>query len=167
MDRKSEKPNWTFNKANQQKLFSCLHTFRLKLHGIDWTLLLSPDLPKYTDVRKQVSYSIIMSSISICSAIFCGIPDLFLIKNPAYGRHWISWPMRIVRPIQFWINFKFFFWRGCQIWLYKKNKYKNWFFLASRFCLKTEVGWFFSFFFSSLKDCVIFLFFSIDLEKKK
>jgi hypothetical protein len=39
MDRKSEKLNWTFTKANQQKLFSCLHTFRLTLHGIDWTLL--------------------------------------------------------------------------------------------------------------------------------
>ena len=30
-------------------------------------------------------------------------------KNPAYGRHRISWPMRIVGPIQFW--------RGCVIYL--------------------------------------------------
>ena len=41
----------------------------------------------------RVSYSIV-------------IPHLVTIniygKNPAYGRHQISWPMRIVGPIQFW-----------------------------------------------------------------
>ena len=42
MDSKSEKLNWTFNKANQLKLFSCLHTFHLKLPGIDWTLCVRP-----------------------------------------------------------------------------------------------------------------------------
>ena len=26
----------------------------------------------------------------------------FPLKNPVYGRHWISWPMRIVGQIQFW-----------------------------------------------------------------
>ena len=35
-------------------------------------------------------------------------------KNPAYGRQRISQPMRIVGPIQFW--------RGCMIYLQKKNK---------------------------------------------
>ena len=40
----------------------------------------------------------------------------FLSKNPAYGRQRISWPMRIVGPIQFW--------RGCVIYLKKKNKKK-------------------------------------------
>ena len=29
--------------------------------------------------------------------------DTSYIKNPAYGIHWICWPMRIVGPIQFWI----------------------------------------------------------------
>ena len=37
----------------------------------------------------------------------------FSLKNPAYGRHQLSRPMRIVRPIQFW--------RGCVIYLYKKK----------------------------------------------
>ena len=31
-------------------------------------------------------------------------------KNPAYGRHQLSWPMRIVGPIQIW--------RGCVIYIY-------------------------------------------------
>ena len=37
----------------------------------------------------------------------------FKEKNPAYGRHQLFRPMRIVGPIQFW--------RGCLIYLYKKN----------------------------------------------
>ena len=39
-------------------------------------------------------------------------------KNPAYGRHQISQPMRIIGPIQFW--------RVCVIYLEKKKKKKNW-----------------------------------------
>ena len=38
-------------------------------------------------------------------------------KNPAYGRQRISRPMRIVGPIQFW--------RGCMIYLKKKNQKKS------------------------------------------
>ena len=34
-------------------------------------------------------------------------------KNPAYERHQLSWPMRIVGPIQIW--------RGSVIYLFKKN----------------------------------------------
>ena len=40
-----------------------------------------------------------------------------LEKNPAYGRHRISRPMRIVGPIQFW--------RVCMIYLEKKKEEKN------------------------------------------
>ena len=38
-------------------------------------------------------------------------------KNPAYGRHRISRPMRILGPIQFW--------RGCVIYLKNLKKKKN------------------------------------------
>ena len=42
----------------------------------------------------------------------------YMNKNPAYGRHQLSRPMRIVGPIQFWrfllfnFFFHFFFWGG-------------------------------------------------------
>ena len=34
---------------------------------------------------------------------------IIMMKNPAYGRHQLFWPMRIVGPIQIW--------RGCVIYL--------------------------------------------------
>ena len=37
------------------------------------------------------------------------LPGLMCTKNPAYGRHQLSWPMQIVGPIQIW--------RGCVIYL--------------------------------------------------
>ena len=39
------------------------------------------------------------------------------IKNPAYGRHQLSRPMRIVGPIQIW--------KGCVIYLLKNKNKKN------------------------------------------
>ena len=60
-------------------------------------------------------------------------------KNPIYGRHQLSWPMRIVGPIQFW--------RGCVIYLYKKHKNKN----------KRGPSWWKYFFPSLIKACIPFL----------
>ena len=64
------------------------------------------------------------------------------IKNPAYGRHQLSRPRRIIRPIQFW--------RGCVIYLKKKRKKKEEekrrgcvIFLIF-FFFEREVAWFFS-----------------------
>ena len=42
----------------------------------------------------------------------------FYDKTPAYGRHRISRPMRIVGPIQFW--------RVCMIYLEKKEEETKW-----------------------------------------
>ena len=49
-------------------------------------------------------------------------------ENPAHGRHWISWPIWIVGPIQLC--------RGCMIFLQKIYIYKYIFFWG-------EVAWFF------------------------
>ena len=48
------------------------------------------------------------------------------VKNPAYGRHWFSQPMRIVAPIAkytgfFWWGGQTFFWGGIQ----KNNNKKS------------------------------------------
>ena len=52
-------------------------------------------------------------------------PSNSALKNPAYGRQRISWPMRIVGPIQFWracmiIYIYFYFLIGFVIFLTKK-----------------------------------------------
>ena len=45
------------------------------------------------------------------------------LKNPAYGRHWISWPMRIVSPLP---------WKKKKIW--EELKKNNIFFCFNFFC---------------------------------
>jgi hypothetical protein len=41
--------------------------------------------------------------------------------NPAYGRHQLSRPMRILGPIQIWRGCVIFFFFFCNRWLVKKN----------------------------------------------
>ena len=63
----------------------------------------------------------------------------FPLKNPVYGRHWISWPMRIVGQIQFWEVTQFAF---------KKKKKKRFYFERSQdffllFCFLWRSNYFF------------------------
>ena len=58
---------------------------------------------------QHVCFFLVFSILFFCTTCF------WIKKNPAYGRHQLSQPMRIVEPIQIR--------RGCLIYL--KNKTKN------------------------------------------